>query len=157
MNLEQLNSEMEDDLETRFLLFNIDDMVYSISLILALEILQVQHATHIPNVGGAVKGIINLRGKVVPVIDVRLKLGLPEIEYTDKTCIIILEIDNNQIGLVVDSVREVAAITEHDMANPPNGSGFADKFLSSVTDYNGTIILNIDFMRFLQDEMGTLI
>lgn len=157
MNIELLNEEAKSDLETRYLLFNIDDMVYGVSLVLALEILQVQEATRIPNVGGAIKGIINLRGKVVPVIDVRLKFGMPEIEYTDKTCIIVLEIEGMQIGLIVDSVREVATINESDMSNPPNGAGFSDKYLSSVTEVGGKIILNIDFKRFFQDEMGVMI
>ncbi|MFI3114701.1 MAG: chemotaxis protein CheW [Clostridia bacterium] len=157
MNLDQLNDEIKSDLETRYLLFNIDDMVYGVSLVLALEILTVQIATKIPNTNEALKGIINLRGKVVPVVDVRIKFGLEELEYTDKTCIIVLELDGMQIGLIVDSVREVATINESDMSNPPNGSGFSNKFLSSVTEVDGKIVLNIDFKRFFQDEIGSLI
>lgn len=156
MNINNINEEVKGDLEARYLLFNIDELVYGVSLVLALEILQVQVPTKIPNVGGAIKGIINLRGKVVPVIDVRLKFGLPEKEYTDKTCIIILEIDGMQIGLIVDSVREVATIADNDMSNPPNGNGFSDKFLSSVAEIDGQIILNLDFNRFFSGEINTL-
>lgn len=157
MSIDELNEQVKDDLETRYLLFNIEDKVYGVSLVFALEILQVQQPTKIPNVGGAIKGIINLRGKVVPVLDVRLKFGLPEMDYTDKTCIIILEIEGMQIGLIVDSVREVAAIDESQMSEPPTGAGFTDKFLSSVADIgNNQLVLNIDFKRFFNDEIGAL-
>lgn len=156
MSIDELNQEVKDVLEARYLLFHIDEMVYGVSLVFALEILQIQQPTKIPNVGGAIKGIINLRGKVVPVLDVRLKFGLPEIEYTDKTCIIILENDGMQVGLIVDSVREVASIRDEELAPPPTGNGFTDKFLSSVAEIDDQLVLNLDFKRFFNDEIGPL-
>ena len=150
------NADVLEELDGRYLLFYIDDMLYGVSLILVLEILQVQNITHMPNVAPYIKGIVNLRGKVVPVVDVRLKFNLPEREYCDKTCIVDLDINDTQVGLIVDSVSEVATVKNVKLADPPSEARFANQFLSSVTEINGKVILNIDFERFFQDDMDTI-
>lgn len=142
-----------DDLDGRFLLFNIGDSLYSISLRLVTEIIQVQTITQLPNVPYYVKGIVNLRGKVVPVIDVRLKLGLPERPYDDQTCIIVVEIKEMQIGLISDNVSEVVAVDPDDMAHSPEVSTDGVSYLSSVSVLGDKRILNLDFDKFFHDDL----
>ncbi len=147
--------KVEEEVEDRHLLFNIDDMVYGASLTLVLDIIQVQRITRLPFTPDYVKGIINLRGKVVPVVDARLKLGLPDVEPTDQTCIIVVNIENNHIGLVVDSVTEVVDMKDAKLSTPPNNSstGSSNKYLNSITEINNYIVLNLDFTRFFSDDI----
>ena len=105
--------EALDELRGRFLTFYIDDTFYSIELCHIIEIISIQPTTYVPGLPDYFKGIINLRGKVVPVIDVRLKFGQPAREYDDKTCIIIVTIHDMQVGLIVDRVAEVSALRQN--------------------------------------------
>ncbi len=147
-------SEALEDLSGRYLLFYINDVVYGVTLSDVLEIINIQSITYIPNTAQYVKGIVNLRGKIVPVIDARLKLGLPEREYDDKTCIIILEIGDARIGLIVDSVSEVVAVDTADLSTPPASGDEAMRFLESIYDFGGKVALNIDFRKFFADDLA---
>lgn len=93
-----------DGLNDRYLLFSIDDSYYGLPLAMALEILTIQSITRLPRVAPYIKGIINLRGKVIPVLDVRTKLGISERAYDDKTCIIVIDLHDMHVGLIVDMV-----------------------------------------------------
>ena len=151
-----VNTHVAEELDGRNLLFYIEDRLYGIPLALVLEIIQIPNITQLPYVGHSIKGIVNLRGKVVPVVDVRLKFNLPEKEYDDKSCIIVLDIQGTHVGLIVDSVFEVANVDTADLAAPPGGKGFSTEFLSSVAEINGAAVLNIDFERFFQGEINTM-
>ncbi len=154
-----LNAEQNQhsELEDRYLLFYIQDMLYSVELRYVIEIIAVQTATHLPNLPVYIKGIINLRGKVIPVIDMRLKLGLPEREYDDKTCIVVIDISDIHIGLIVDSVSEVVTISEAQISDTPSGD-IAEKYISSVsTNTDGCTILNIDSEKLFINDFGTIV
>lgn len=144
-----------DDLEGRFLTFYINGALYGIELSHVIEIIQVQSFTHIPNVPPYVKGVINLRGKIVPAIDVRLKFNLPEIEYNDKTCIIVVTINDMQVGLIVDSVSEVATINPDRVSVPPEfGSRDTNKYLAGIAEVGKRVILIIDCGRFFYSDLN---
>lgn len=146
-----------DDLNGRFLTFYIGDAVYGIALIHVIEIINIQTITRVPNVPNYIKGIINLRGKVVPVLDVRLKFNLEERAYDDKTCIIVIVVNDMNVGLIVDSVSEVSTIDESNRAVPPEiGVAASNKYLESVAEVDGRIILNIDFQKFFQSDLTGL-
>ena len=154
-----LNAEQNQhsELEDRYLLFYIQDMLYSVELRYVIEIIAVRTATHLPNLPVYIKGIINLRGKVIPVIDMRLKLGLPEREYDDKTCIVVIDISDIHIGLIVDSVSEVVTISEAQISDTPSGD-IAEKYISSVsTNTDGCTILNIDSEKLFINDFGTIV
>ena len=151
-----INKDNLGELEGRHLLFCIEEVLYGVSLVLVLEILQMQNITRLPNVANYIKGIVNLRGKVVPVVDVRLKFNLPEKEHTNKTCIIVLDIKGTHVGLIVDSVSEVATVKNTTLSDPPSDTNLPNQFLSSVAEIGEKVILNIDFERFFQDDMGTM-
>lgn len=151
---DQFGSEVLDDLSGRYLTFYIGNAVYGIELLHVIEIISIQSITTVPHVPHYIKGIVNLRGKIVPVIDVRLKFNLEEKEYDDKTCIIVVVIDDMHVGLIVDSVSEVATVENDQLATPPEFSdGNTNKYLNSVSNINGRLILNIDIEKFFQSEL----
>ena len=146
-----------DDLSGRYLTFNIEDNVYSLPLNHVIEIIGMQHITHIPSVAYYIKGIVNLRGKVVPISDVRLKFGIPERPYDDKTCIVIVLIHDMHVGLIVDRVAEVITLERTNMAPPPvSENRFGESFLDSISTLSEKVIMNIDCTKFFQSDMTEL-
>ncbi len=143
-----------EDLRGRFLTFLIDDTYYGIELLYISEIIGVQPITRIPGLPGYFKGIINLRGKVAPIIDVRLKFGQEERAYDDKTCIIMVNISEMQVGLIVDMVADVVSM-DGAIRNPPPESSArtGDRYLSSIANVGGKVVLNIDCDKFFQSDL----
>ena len=111
--------EMEDTQEGKFLTFILGNEEYGIEIRNVTEIIGIQSITDLPDTPSFVKGVINLRGKVIPLIDVRLRFNFDEKEYDDRTCIIVVNIENMSVGLIVDTVSEVMEITEGDIEPPP--------------------------------------
>ncbi|PKM74486.1 MAG: chemotaxis protein CheW [Firmicutes bacterium HGW-Firmicutes-16] len=150
-NLEK-KAELSDFLNDRYLLFTIEGSYYGLPLAMALEILTVQSITKLPRVADYVKGIINLRGKVIPVLDVRKKLGIPERPYDDANCIIVIEIRDVHVGLIVDMVSEVATVPADRVIPPPKTIGENSNFISSVSQLDNKIVLNLDCERFFAND-----
>jgi purine-binding chemotaxis protein CheW len=125
------------------------------------EIMGVQEITAVPQTAGHVKGVINLRGKVIPVVDLRLKFGLPEMEYTQRTCIIVVQIQGEAeklpIGVIVDAVSEVVTLQAGDIEDTPDfGNGVATPYLLGIAKSKGkvNILLDIDQVLSSQDVSG---
>jgi len=116
----------------KYLTFKIDRESYGIEVLKVREIIKVQPITRVPEMPGYIKGVINLRGKIIPVLDLRSKLGLEEIAFTDSTCIIVVNFKDGTtlIGLVVDAVEEVSNIAEGDIELPPRF--IADQHVTSI-------------------------
>ena len=145
------------DLSGRYLTFYVGDIIYGIELSHVLEIIQMQPITGIPAVPYYIKGVINLRGKIVPVIDIRRKLGIEEIEYGSRTCIIVVTIQEMQVGLIVDSVSEVITVdTEQFTAPPEFGIGSAERYLSGISRINNRVVLNLDCNKFFASDLNTM-
>jgi purine-binding chemotaxis protein CheW len=100
----------EQSIDDLYLIFHLDQEDYGIGIGNVIEIVGKQNITRVPNMPHYVKGVINLRGQVIPVIDVRTRFGLPFREYDDRTCAIVISVDNVQFGLIVDVVDEVITI-----------------------------------------------
>lgn len=146
---------MEDDLTGRFLTFYIDNAVYGIELIHVIDIISAQEVTAVPSTPIYVKGIINLRGSIVPVIDVRLKFNLPEREYDDRTCFIVIDIGEMQVALVADTVAEVVNLDNEMTASLPEFNNVNTKqYLRSISKVDDHLVLNLDCEKFLQDDNG---
>jgi len=109
----------EDMREDLYLTFSIENDIFGISIDYVKEIIGIQPITVIPDFPTYMKGIINLRGKIVPVMDVRLRFNKAERAYDARTCIIVVDIHDTSIGLIVDRVDEVLSIPEADIAAPP--------------------------------------
>lgn len=145
--------EKADDLSSRYMTFLIGETFYGISLVHVLEIVNIQHIAEVPNTPPHVKGVINLRGKVIPVLDIRLKMYKEERPYDDKTCIIIIAIHDMNIGLIVDSVSEVITADSSCLATPPKTSMEDSQFLCSIIEQDHKVVLNINIEKFLQDDL----
>ncbi len=111
--------ENEDTQEGKFLTFSLGEEEYGIEIRNVTEIIGIQNITELPDTPAYVKGVINLRGKVIPVIDVRLRFNIEELEYNDRTCIVVVNINNMSVGLIVDTVSEVMDIPGENIEPAP--------------------------------------
>ena len=126
------------------LLFTIDDVVYGIEIKYINEIIGIEQITVVPKVPDYIKGVINIRGKIVPIISVRKRFGKEEIPYDERTCIIVLELDNGyQVGIIVDRVREVTQAKPGEICETP-----ANKNVNA-SHYIKNIIENADGIKLL--------
>ena len=152
---EEIRGESEDTMEGKFLIFAIREEDYGISIRNITEIIGIQSVTELPDTPPFVKGVINLRGKVIPVIDVRLRFEIEEREYDDRTCIIVVNIDDVTVGLIVDSVAEVQDIPKEKIEPPPRiRSSSGSHFIQGLgkIDKEVKILLNIHKLLF-DDEL----
>jgi len=108
----------EDTQKGKFLTFSLGAEVYGIEIKFVTEIIGMQPITEVPDLPKYVKGIINLRGKIIPVIDVRLRFKKPAVEYNDRTCIVVVDIKGIAVGLIVATVAEVLTITDQNIVPP---------------------------------------
>ncbi|MFA5636458.1 MAG: chemotaxis protein CheW [Anaerovoracaceae bacterium] len=145
----------EETQHGRFLTFTIENEVYGIEILYVTEIIGIQSITKVPEVPDYVKGITNLRGKIIPVIDVRLKFGREPIEYNDRTCIIVIDISDVSVGLIVDKVDEVLTFEDGEIAAPPaSKTGFENRYIKGIGKSGGKVQLLLDCEKLLKnDEM----
>lgn len=111
----------EEGRSEKVLTFKVGDEDYAISIEYISEIVGLHKITPLPDVPRYVKGVINLRGKIIPVVDMRLRLGIPEREYDERTCIVVVNVEGDLLGLIVDRVNEVTDIPEDQIEPPPSG------------------------------------
>ena len=144
----------DDTLKGKYLIFSMGDEMYGMEIRYITEIIGIQPITEIPEMPEYVKGITNLRGKIIPVIDARLRFKKPEKGYDEKTCIIVLETDDVSIGLIVDSVAEVISIADEDIASPPemNGKKNGHKYIKGIGKADGGVKLLLDCEALLADD-----
>ena len=146
-------ASQEDTMEGKYLIFDIADEEYGIPIRNVTEIIGIQSITDLPGTPLYVKGVINLRGKVVPVIDVRLRFSLPEKPYEDRTCIVVVSIKEISVGLIVDSVSEVMGIPVENIEPPPSVSRSAGtRYLQGLGKVGTDVKILIDTQRLLYDE-----
>jgi len=114
----------EDTQKDKYLTFRLAEEDYGIEIGDVIEIIGIQKITQLPDMPRFIKGVINLRGQVIPVMDVRLRFGLPARDYDERTCIVVVKIEEKTVGLVVDRVNEVVDIPESQV-ELPNSSTMA--------------------------------
>ena len=141
-----LDLVIEDVMKGKYLTFLVGEVGYGIEISYVVEIISVQEITLVPHTHRYVKGIINLRGTVVPVIDMGMRFGQGEIEYTDKTCIIVLSMDEMSVGILVDRVQDVSNIDDESIQDPPKTTGNAirNNFIKAVGISAGEVKQLID-------------
>jgi purine-binding chemotaxis protein CheW len=135
----------------KYLTFKLNEEEYGIGILKVKEIIGIMTITSVPRTPEFLKGVINLRGKVIPIVDLRLKFSMEAIPYTERTCIIVVEIDANDatvlIGIVVDAVSEVLNIKEADIEETPTfGTELDTEYILGMAKMEGgvKILLNID-------------
>ncbi len=158
---EKLDMEkvMEEDTQHgKYLTFALGQEIFGIEIRYVTEIIGIQTITEIPEVPAYVKGIINLRGKVIPVIDVRLKFKKDAVAYDDRTCIVVVDINQIPIGLIVDNVNEVMNISDEDIAPPPDArASFDNKYIKGIGKSEGAVQLLLDCEKLLMADELTAI
>lgn len=145
--------EEEDTQKDKFLTFSLGNEFYGIEIKYVTEIVGMQPITEVPELPEYIRGIINLRGKIIPVMDVRLRFKKPIREYNDRTCIIVIDIKDIAIGLIIDSVSEVMSIPEGDIVLPPGASqGLNNRYIKGIGKVGNDVKLILDCDKLLNDE-----
>ena len=146
----ELFQNENDTTKNKYLTFVIEDEIFGIDISQVIEIIPVPAITWMPENPEAIKGIINLRGSIIPVIDVRIRFNKEERAYDEFTCIIIIEHDNNQIGIIVDTVNEVLYIPKNLTSSPPNAKlKYQNQFIKAIGKMNDEVQLLLDLDKFL--------
>jgi purine-binding chemotaxis protein CheW len=141
----------------KYLLFNLADELYGINIINVIEIIEMQRITEVPDMPDFIRGVINLRGKVIPVMDLRLRFGMEEREYDDRNCIIVSKIDNASLGLIVDTVAEVHDILTSDIEQAPNFSNNGgENYIEGIGKVDNQIAVLIDAHMILHGKDLTM-
>ena len=150
------------DQKGKYLTFILANEEYGISILKVKEIIGMMPITSVPQTPDFVKGVINLRGKVIPVMDLRLKFEMNAMDYTDRTCIIVVEIQgasgNIHVGCVVDAVSEVLNINSQDIEGTPNfGTNLDASYILGMAKMEGGVKILLDINRVLSaDEVSSL-
>jgi purine-binding chemotaxis protein CheW len=159
--MDQLAKNMSDR-EGKYLTFTLANEEYGIGILKIREIIGMMPITTVPQTPEFVKGVINLRGKVIPVIDLRLRFGMGAIDYNERTCIIVVEIeggqDTIQIGTVVDSVSEVLNIKGEEIEDTPTfGTKLDTDYILGMAKMEGGVKILLDIDRVLSSEEISLL
>jgi purine-binding chemotaxis protein CheW len=150
-----------EELAGKYLTFVLASQEYGLAVRKVREIITLPPITAVPQVAPWIKGVINLRGKVIPVIDLRVRFNLPPADFTDRTCIIVVEVTLNDhtiaMGILVDSVSDVMAISAEDVEKAPEmGSRVVSAYVEGLAKIRGSvkILLNLDHVSANSTEVA---
>ena len=156
--MEQTESAAETEMETgamagKYLTFVLQGEEYGIGILKVREINGLMDITPVPQTPEFVEGVINLRGKVIPVVDLRLKFGMPKADYTKETCIIVVDVNSLLMGIVVDTVSEVLEVKEEEIDPPPNfGSKVHVDYILGIGKIKDKVKILLDIDKVLTNE-----
>jgi len=157
-NFSQRLIELEDVvddgvIENQFLTFKIGDEIYGVGIVFVVEIIEMIKITPIPEMQECIKGVINLRGKVIPIMDIRLRFAMEERAYDSRTCIIVVKIEELEIGLIVDTVSEVIDIPADHIQPPPQINRKSEKrFVMGMGRIADNVAILLDVQKMLFDD-----
>ncbi len=152
---EQLWDEEDENTQAdKYLLFNLGEEVYGIPITHVINIIELQKITEVPDMPNHIRGVINLRGSVIPVMDLRLRFRLPEREYDDRTCIIIVRIAEKSVGFICDTVAEVHDIAPKDIEEPLQFKRDHDqaRYISGLGKVGDDVRILLDVEKVLSEE-----
>lgn len=137
----------------QFLTFNLGEELYGVDILRVQEIKGYTAVTKIPNTPSYIKGVLNLRGTIVPIVELRTKFGMPTIEYTMFTVIVVVVVKDKVMGLVVDAVSDVLDIDKKDVQAPPNfGARINVSFMNGIGKSGDKLVTLLDIDRMLSGE-----
>lgn len=147
------SSDQSEDKILQYVTFRLDDETYGINVMQIQEVLRYSEIAPVPGAPHYVLGIINLRGNVVTVIDTRTRFGLAQSDVSDQTRIVVLELEGQVVGVLVDSVAEVVYLKESEIETAPNvGNDESARFIQGVCNKNGELIILVEFEKMLSEE-----
>jgi len=151
----EFEEDIEESLDEMYLTFMLADDEFGININYVTEIIGILAITFVPDLPSFVKGIINLRGQIIPVIDVRLRFQKEPMEYNDRTCVIVLQIKDLSIGFIVDSVAACCPIPHESVVKPPASQrGYHQKYVSGIGKMPDKIVLVLDCEKLIGEDMG---
>ena len=142
----------------RFLTFYLDDEIYGVNIFDVKEIIAMMKTTPIPKTPAFIKGVMNLRGNIIPVVDMRIKFDMPEIEPQMYTAIVIITIEGKNIGFIVDKVEEVVNVEDENISAPPEfGSSVDTRFIKSMAKQKNKVVMILDLVALFGEEELSLV
>ncbi len=144
--------EQEDSQRDKYLTFLVDREEYGISIRYVTEIIGLQKITEIPDLPPVIKGVINLRGRIIPVLDMRARFRLPAREYDSRTCVIVVNFDNRTVGLIVDRVSEVQVIPADQVEPPPRSAKNSCRYIQGVGKVGDQVKILLEVATLLDEE-----
>lgn len=155
--LDQIDEE-DGAIDDMYLTFELGDEIYGIGIKYVTEIVGIQNITEVPDMPNFVKGVVNLRGQVIPVVDVRLRFHMEEREYDERTCIVVVNIDDVQLGLVVDTVNEVMTISSSSISPPPKvAAANSAQYIKGMGKIGDSVKILLDGQKLLfENEVAEL-
>jgi len=151
---DMLDDEEEDTQANKYMFFRIGTESYGIGIRHVIEIVELQRISAVPDMPAYVKGVINLRGKVIPVVDLRLRFSMEERVYDDRTCIVVSEIDGVSLGFIVDTVEEVLEIPENMVEPAPRFRTVSGKerYIAGMGKVGEHVKILLDVEKLVTDE-----
>ena len=150
---DEYDEDDEDTQKDKFLTFCVGSEVYGIEICHVIEIIGVQKITEVPDMPDFVRGVINLRGQVIPVMDVRLRFSMEKREYDERTCFVVVNIKEVQVGFIVDTVSEVVDIKEDAISPPPKiAKGESTRYIKGMGKIDEQVKILLDVESLLFDE-----
>jgi purine-binding chemotaxis protein CheW len=147
-----------NEMKGKYLTFWTDNQLFGVPICDVVQIIGNQEITSIPDSPRYAKGVINLRGNIIPVIDVRLRFGKEETAYDEKTCIIVSKIEENYIGFIVDSVDEVTTIEDTEISPPPKMSkDRTNAYLTGIGKIENKVVMLLDTSKILNHNEFELV
>lgn len=148
----------EDTQKDKYLTFTLGEELYGIDIRVVIEIIGILPITKVPEVPDYVRGIINLRGKIIPVVDMRLRFGREFRPYTDRTCVIVIAVKDVLIGLIIDGVSEVLTISEDYIVPQPELKSSQTHYIRNIGKMlDDKVVLLLDWEKLFDVEEETLL
>lgn len=145
------------EMDGKYLTYWIDKQLFGVPIAHVVQIVGMQQVTEVPEFPYYAKGIINLRGSIIPLIDIRLRLGKQEAEYNERTCVIVTDINERSVGFIVDEVDSVISIPENLISPPPQLSGGTEGYITGVGKLEDKVTLLMDTRKLVgADELDIL-
>jgi purine-binding chemotaxis protein CheW len=140
------------------IIFHLNHEEYAVDAHQVQEIVELSHITKVPHLPDFIRGVINLRGIIIPVIDLKMKFGMHSEEYKKHTCVIITEFSGGVMGLIVDAVSDVLQMAEGSIASPPSfGERVRTDFIKGMGNINNRLVIVLDVDRVLSQEETSLL
>lgn len=156
--LSEIVGEISDTQHGRYLTFDLGKEVFGIEIKYVTEIVGLQNINPLPDAPDYIKGLINLRGSIIPVIDMRLRLKKEPVAYNDRTCIVVINITDLLFGLIVDQVDEVLMIDDNDIVLPPGSkAGYQSRYIKGIGKSGNGIRLLLDCEKLFTEELDEVI
>lgn len=145
--------DQEDEQQGLYLTFELDNEYYGLWIGYVTEIIGILPFTEVPELPAYVRGIFNLRGRIIPLMDLRLRFQKKFVAYDERSCVIVIDVGENTVGLIVDSVSEVIAFSEADIIEQPMlSSGVSNQFIKSIGKVGNEVKLLLDCDKLLSNQ-----